>query len=753
MPINVNQISGPSLPSTAADNGGGGIAWTNPNNIKLEDGSRASSGLIGPGGGGGLPNSLKASNFGFNLPSNAVIDGIKLRAKVQSFASAVTDFDIHLESTGGVTTAPTSNTPNFGQAWTGSLAWLTWGGSTSLWGRTWTVAQINSSSFAALVTGYPGTGTGTIEVDAIELTVYWHYAVDVAAADVPTRVLHKVYRDNVYLGNLPIPKSDFGFPQDINSSGASITLDVPLSADTSISESGYLITEGGDRITTEAGDPIRVDGQAAQLAVGATVDPALIQNGNKVYSYLYNYYYPNGKLMFSGQINRIEAGFGGDSEDAIKILVISDGIDLDNMIARGSPFTYTADVSQTSSNAAVLVNTDSGKGGFYNRYGQSWVCGAGVTKLGSISLLLDGIADVTVTIYDGISGTAIGSITQHVDTAGAPAVVRLALASLITTVPGGTYFFGVSVDAGQSIWMYYASTNPYANGDMYYASFGGGSGGGGYNAVSGSDLYFIASSGLATTTTTYSSKDPSTQMLKPIIDDYVLRGGLINYSSSSVDATGLTLSVTFNTDTILDAIKRIQSVSPSNFYWYVDLGTNTIYFKQTSTTADFTIVKGRDIQSINLVMSIENVKNKMLFSGAEAAGTNLYTEYNEQASQTAYGIRLERKSDNRVSLQATADAIGDSFLDTYKNETFETTVTVTGKQMDLTLLKVGKTVGLRGFGTFVDNLLLQIVRIDYSIESAVLTLGTLPKRQSLEIESLTRGLIAEQTVANPTAPS
>ena len=63
------------------------------------------------------------------------------------------------------------------------------------------------------------------------------------------------------------------------------------------------------------------------------------------------------------------------------------------------------------------------------------------------------------------------------------------------------------------------------------------------------------------------------------------------------------------------------------------------------------------------------------------------------------------------------------------------------------------TVGFNGFGTFVDGLVLEIVRIDRAPEYATLTLGILPKRVYATIDNLVKGLLAQQTVSNPTTPS
>lgn len=742
--------SGPKYPTVTdtTDDVGSDGTWADPQNIFADDGNVASSFFLNPPS-SILTQDLNGNTFGFNIPDNAIIDGIVLEMEVTFSNRWANGF-------GGMnlTKAGVNAGDNKDGTATVSSGVYTYGGASDLWGTTWTPADINDDGFGfnfwATYTSSPNDFS--ISIDYARITVYWHYSVDVAPADVPKRYLYKVFNDNQYLGNLPKVTSKFGYSLDINSAGSSINIECGVSADTASLPGNRLVTEAGDPITTENGEYIYTDGQPPILGAGDSVDPYIIQNGNRIQVWEYSYYYPNGKLMFMGQVNRIEAGFGTSAENKIKLLVLSDGLDLDNYIARGAPFTYTADVSQTSQNNYVTVTQDS-KGAGWQRYGQTWIVGAGVTNIGAIKLYLLGTADVTITVYDGFGGSAIGSITQSVNTAGVAAAVQFGMASLIDATPGSSYFFTVSVAAGQSIRLYCSSANPYANGQMYSSSYGGGSGGGTYSPVTGSDLYFVASSGLATTTATYTSKDPTTEIFEPIIDDYRLRGGLLNYSDDSVDATGLSLTVNFNTETIFDAMRKVLSVSPNGFYFYCDLGTDIIYFKETPTTATYLLIKGRHLNRLNLVMSIENVKNDLLFSGAETAGTNLYTEYQDATSQSDYGKRLERKSDNRVTIQSTADAIGDSFIEENSQEYYETVVTVLDTTIDTTLFKPGDTVGLRGFGNFIDRQIMQIVRIEYTPEQATLTLGNMPKRFSNTFEKTIRGLIAQQTVSNPSAPS
>ena len=727
-------LSTTKFPATATSTGPD-TSWTNPTNIYADDGSSAT---VGFSSGGETADPLSFSNFGFSIPTDAIIDGIVLTIDGSQFSC----YGSITLSTDDGTSIPVN---------IGTLSG-NYGDTDDLWGLVVTPALINDSSFGGGISvGDVSGGDGSASVDYVSITVYWHYDVTVDPAEVPIRHIYKAYSNSgQYLGVIPNVVSPFGFAQDINAAGSQLSIEVGLSPDTAHLKGDRIVTEAGDPIITEDNLYIYTEGQPPVFGLGTIDDPAiLLRNGNRVAVYEYNYWYPNGKCMFYGQINRVEAGFGESASDTIRLIVLSDGLEFDNYIARGTPFSYTNDQSQTSQNSSVTVIDYSGAG--WDRYGQSFVVGAGVTNIGAISLLLNGIANVTVTLFDEVNGNQLAQVTKSVNTAGAATAVEFPFPTLISATAGEDYFFGVSVGSGQSITMYYSNANPYNTGEMYNSNYGGGSGGGIYGVQAGYDLYFITKSGLATTTATYTSKDPTTQMFSPILADYNSRGGRI--TERTIAATGLSLTAGFNTNTLLDALKSVLAMSPNGFYSFVDLGTNEIDILQASTTADFTLIKGRHLNNINLILSIENIKNQLLFSGGETAGVNLYRQYQDTESMSLYGVRLERKSDNRVTVAATADAIGNSFIDEKSDEENHTVVKVGYRSMDISLLTPGKVIGFSGFGTFVDNILIQIVRRDYTSEEVTLTLGILPTRMSPVIENITRGLLAEQTVANPSAPS
>lgn len=706
--------------------------WSNPNNITVDDSNDATIAFTSGGQGG---DALKASQFGFSLPDGAVIDGIAVNIDGESFGGVAVDLSLNIAGS-----TPKSNV--------GSLDTL-YGGIADLWGLdNISIADVESIDTSLILQDQSG-GDGSAEINFISITVYWHIDLVTAPADVKPRVVYKVFsRDGEYLGNLPNVTSRFGFSQDINTAGSSIKVVCGKYAqnETTVDE---LITEDGDDITTEDGLDLLATKVDTVVAVGSSDEMALFKNSNRVRVFLYNYWHPNGKLMFSGQINRVDLKMGGGDAN-VQLTLLSDGLDLDNYIARGYPFSYTTDISQTVSNTDTTISQGGGKqSASYIRCGQSWIAGGSANNIGAIKLRLVGTADVTVSVYDNPNGNLLGSVTRRV-AVGTYTNISFEFSQLIDITPGEEYFFAVSVAPGQKMRVKYNTTNVYSDGVRFTALYAGTSGGG-YTATTG-DLYFEIKYGVPTTTTTYSSQDPITGMASGIILDYNTRGGFI--TPRNLVASGLSLTYMFNMATIFDAIKKVIELSPAGYYSYIDLGTAEIDILPMTSGPDFTVVNGKNVSELELSLSIEQVKNYFLFSGGESSpGVNLYRQYQDTESSAMYGLRTATKSDNRVTVDATANALGSTYIEESSNETQETTVTVLDAEMDITQLTPGKTIGFRGYGSFIDDMVLQIVRREYSVGAVNLSLGRLPVTMNAEIQRLTRELMLEQTVNNPTQPS
>lgn len=166
--------SGPKSPGTVEDNSGTGtFAWSNPSNAKASDNTYAEVTLSTFGQ---QSHYLKATEFGFSIPEAATIIGISVaveRRGNQSGASGgIYDTAAFIVKEGSVGTV----NKRFGvKKWETVDTTAVYGGSTDLWGTTWTPAQINATNFGfALAVGYGGgPDIYTARVDAITITVYY----------------------------------------------------------------------------------------------------------------------------------------------------------------------------------------------------------------------------------------------------------------------------------------------------------------------------------------------------------------------------------------------------------------------------------------------------------------------------------------------------------------------------------------------------------------------------------------------------
>ena len=195
------------------------------------------------------------------------------------------------------------------------------------------------------------------------------------------------------------------------------------------------------------------------------------------------------------------------------------------------------------------------------------------------------------------------------------------------------------------------------------------------------------------TTVTYSSQDPS-NMITNIISKKAgkITGGTINL-------TGTTITYSFNTSTHLQAIKRCRELAPAGWYFYID-ANNQLYFKFKSTTADHKMVIGKHISQVKPEKRLENVKNVVLF-----VGNGIFKEYTRSGSISSYGRRVELIQDKRVTIEATADIMADSFLDDNESVEIRTNIRVMDNNInsnlgyDIESIKPGDMVQIKGFGT------------------------------------------------------
>lgn len=125
---------------------------------------------------------LQVSGFGFSIPLTATITGITVEIEKRgSPGSNIQDNGLRLLK-GGVQVG--SNLANFGSPWPTTDTYTSYGGCASLWGETWTPADINASDFGLTFASidYTCGGVTTSYIDHIRITVCYDDCMSSVAA-------------------------------------------------------------------------------------------------------------------------------------------------------------------------------------------------------------------------------------------------------------------------------------------------------------------------------------------------------------------------------------------------------------------------------------------------------------------------------------------------------------------------------------------------------------------------------------------
>ncbi|MDE2312256.1 MAG: hypothetical protein KGJ93_04205, partial [Patescibacteria group bacterium] len=159
--------------SAGVDNTLAGTAWDSSGNILAADGVYASTTLLSSAN----TNYLKATNFGFNIPSSATVNGIVV--EVLKYADSVkwrvNDFAARMVQSGVIGTTDRSS-PLVWSTTTPPTAYVSYGSSTDTWGSVWTPSDINSSTTGFALAAINNSLSGIGYVDHIRMAVFYSIA-------------------------------------------------------------------------------------------------------------------------------------------------------------------------------------------------------------------------------------------------------------------------------------------------------------------------------------------------------------------------------------------------------------------------------------------------------------------------------------------------------------------------------------------------------------------------------------------------
>lgn len=267
----------------------------------------------------------------------------------------------------------------------------------------------------------------------------------------------------------------------------------------------------------------------------------------------------------------------------------------------------------------------------------------------------------------------------------------------------------------------------------------------------GSDLeqYPLVTSG-GDTTVPFNSTDPS-DMIRTGLTQFIADGiGTYTfYSGATIDSTTTSASYTFRVNTYRELLDKAVQLSPAGWYYRIDLGSNLVHFKEKTVEPQHIFYLGKHIKNLNLRSYIGGIVNDVIFTGG---GDPALFRRKTISPITDTRRGLQRESDSRVTLDASADLLSGGIIDEKKNIQYRTSVEILDKTYDIESINVGDTVGFRNFDNEVDLIVMQIVAKTYTPDIISLQLDTLPKSVPKRVEELRKALNTTENIYVPDAP-
>lgn len=249
---------------------------------------------------------------------------------------------------------------------------------------------------------------------------------------------------------------------------------------------------------------------------------------------------------------------------------------------------------------------------------------------------------------------------------------------------------------------------------------------------------------------TYDPSDIVREAMTKFVSDSSAYNTYTMRTDSSISTTGTVVSYTFRVNTYADVLDKVLELMPSDWYYYIGLGDNTVYFRQRAVTPKYRFFLGKHIKALDLRGSIADTVNRVLFTGG--GDPALFVERVE-APAPRTRRSLELLSDGRVTVQNSAEIIADGSIDGKNKIRYRTSVEILSSVFDIESLRVGDMVGFGNFDNFVDGLVMQIVGISYSPDIAQLQLDSKPPTINKRLSDLYRNMKVQENQNAPDAPS
>lgn len=256
------------------------------------------------------------------------------------------------------------------------------------------------------------------------------------------------------------------------------------------------------------------------------------------------------------------------------------------------------------------------------------------------------------------------------------------------------------------------------------------------------------------TTVPFFTQDPS-QIARSALDRFETVSNAeqvtyTTYTDTSISNTGTNVTYTFRNNTYGEVLRKVIELMPSNWYFYIGLGDNVVYYRQRTVEPRHVFYLGKHIKALDLKSSIHDATNRVIITGG---GTPiLYREYTEAPAPNTRRA-LEQYVDGRLTDPTSADIIGDGINEQNNKIKYRSSIEILTKQYDIESIEVGDVIGFRNFGNYVDNLTMMVVGRTYTPDYVQLQLETKPPTVNKRLEDLKRNLAVAENQDIPDSPT
>lgn len=221
-------------------------------------------------------------------------------------------------------------------------------------------------------------------------------------------------------------------------------------------------------------------------------------------------------------------------------------------------------------------------------------------------------------------------------------------------------------------------------------------------------------------TITYTTADVDTMFSDAIDAVNTLYGA--TFFSKALSDPALSINVVFDKMTHLAALQQAAGFLPSTWYWRVEADGTVRMAQFNDSTQDHTLQLGKHVDTIQVVKSVLDTKNRIILDWGSPATRN---EYNDAASETAYGTRMDAETESGITNLTSANARGNGDVARQKDPKTKTVIVVNANYA-IETIKPGDTVKVLNTSYSTTSMLtgvLRIVRVEYDGTVAVLHLA------------------------------